>query len=89
MEITKNQEKMKNTISEITNSLEVITSRLDEAEDWTSELEHKVERNTYVEQQHEKRLRKYEESLRELQDNIKRNNIRITEYQKEMKWSKE
>ena len=50
---------------------------LDEAEDWISELEDKVERNTQVEQQNEKRLRKYEDSLMELQDNMKHNNIRI------------
>ena len=43
--INKNQGEMKNTISEIKNILEGITSRLDEAENWISELEHKVERN--------------------------------------------
>ena len=37
-----------------------------------------MERNTQVEQLHEKRLKKYEESLREFQDNMKHNNIRIT-----------
>ena len=36
------------------NTLEGITSRLDEAEDQISELEDKVERNTQVEQKHEK-----------------------------------
>ena len=68
---------MKNTISEITNYLEVITIKLDEAEDWTSELEYKVERNTQVEQQHEKRLKKYDESLREVYNNMKSSNIWI------------
>ena len=37
---------MKTTISEIKNTQEGITSRLDEAEDQISELEGKVERNT-------------------------------------------
>ena len=59
------------------NALEGITSRLDEAEDWFSELEDKVERNAQVEQLHEKRLKKCEDSLRELQDNMKHNNIWI------------
>ena len=36
-----------------------------------------MERNTQVEQLHEKRLKKYEDSLRELQDNMKCNNIQI------------
>ena len=52
-------------------------SRLDEAEDRISELEDKVEKNTPKEQEKEKRLRKNEEVLREMQDNMKRNNIRI------------
>ena len=56
--------------------MEGITSRLDEAEDRISELEDKVERNTQVEQlHHEKRLKKHDDTLRELQDNMKCNNI--------------
>ena len=49
---------MKNTISEIKNTLEGITSRLDVAEDSISEVEEKAERNTQVQQLHEKRLKK-------------------------------
>ena len=37
----------------------------------------KVEKNTQNEQEKEKRLRKNEEGLREMQDNMKRNNICI------------
>ena len=48
---------MKNTISEIKNTLEGITHWLDEAEDQISELEDKVERNIQVEQLNEKRLK--------------------------------
>ena len=51
-------------------------SRLDEEEDWISELEDKVEKNIQKEQEKEKRLRKNEEGLREMQDNMKSNNIR-------------
>ena len=50
---------MKNTISELKNIVEGIKSKLDEAEDQTSKLEDNVERKTHVEQQHEKRLKKY------------------------------
>ena len=50
---------MKNTIHEIKkNTLEGITSRMDEAEDQISELQDKVERNTLVEQQQEKKTQK-------------------------------
>ena len=50
-------------------------SRLDEAEDQIRELEDKVDKNTQKEQEKEKRLRKNEEVIREMQDNMKRNNI--------------
>ena len=52
-------------------------SRPDEEKDQLSELEDKVERNTQVEQQNVKRLKKYENIWRELQDNMKCNNIHI------------
>ena len=68
---------MKNTISELKNTVEGIKSRLDEADDQSSELKDKVEKNTQTEQEKEKRLRKNEEGLREMQDNMKCKNIHI------------
>ena len=68
---------MKNIISELKNTAEGIKTKLNEAEDWISELEDKVEKNTQNEHEKEKRLRKNEEGLREMQDNMKRNNIHI------------
>ena len=52
-------------------------NRLDEAGHWISELQDKLEKNTQKEQEKEKRLRKNEEAIREMQDNMKRNNIHI------------
>ena len=75
--MNKNQEEMKDTISEIKNTLEGITNWLDEAEYRISELEDKVKRNTQIEQLHKNRLKKYEDNLRELRDNMKLNNIQI------------
>ena len=40
------------------NTLEGINSRLDEAEDWMSDMEDKVTGNTQSEQQKEKRIKK-------------------------------
>ena len=40
-------------------------------------MEHKVEKNTQKEQEKEKRFRKNDEGLREMQDNMKCNNIHI------------
>ena len=68
---------MNNKISEIKNTLEGITSRLDEAEDQISELEDKVEKNTQREQKRKTGSEKNKEVVRELQDNMKCNNIHI------------
>ncbi|KAK1339725.1 hypothetical protein QTO34_018280 [Cnephaeus nilssonii] len=73
----RNQEEMKNDIAEIKNTMEGLKSRVEEAEDRISELEDKVGKNTQTQQQMERRLKKQEESLRELRDNAKRNNLRI------------
>ena len=73
----KDQSEIKNAISEIKNPLEGINSRLDEAEDWISDLEDNAEKNTQAEQQKEKRILKNEASLRNLWDNIKYNNVCI------------
>ena len=59
------------------NTVEGIKSRLNEAEDRISDLENKVEKNSEKEQEKEKRLKKNEEGLREMQDNMKYNNIHI------------
>ena len=71
------QDEMKNDIATMKNSIESIKSRLEEAEDRISELEDKMEKNTQLEQLLEKKNKKQEESLRELWDNTKQNNIRI------------
>ena len=61
---------MTNKINEIKNSLEGINSRLTEAE-WISDLEDKIVEITATEQNKEKRMKRIEDSLRDLWDNIK------------------
>ena len=68
---------MNKTINEIKNTLEGINSRIPEAEEWISDLEDKIEEITTTEQKKEKRMKKIEDSLRDLWDNIKCTNIRI------------
>ena len=75
-EIKSKQTMMNNTISEIKNTLEGIKSRITEAER-ISDLEDKIVEITTTEQNKEKRMKRIEDSLRELWDNIKRTNIRI------------
>ena len=76
-ELKRNQAMMKNTINEIKNTLDGIKSRITEAVERISDLEDKMVEITTAEQEKEKRLKRTEDSLRDLWDNIKRTNIRI------------
>ena len=62
---------MNNTINEIKNSLQGINSRINEAEEWISDLEDKIVEVTTTEQNKEKGMKRIEDSLRDLWDNIK------------------
>ena len=76
---------MNNTINEIKNSLEGIKSRITEAEERISDLQDKIVGITTAEQNKEKRMKRIEDSLRDLWDNIKCTNIRIIGVQEEEK----
>ena len=68
---------MNNTINEFKNSLEGINSRITEAEERISNVEDKIVEITKAEQNKEKRMKRIEDSLRDVRDNIKCTNIRI------------
>ena len=70
-ELKNKQTEMNNTINEMKNILEGIT----EAEEWISDLEDRMLEITAVEQNKEKRMKRNEDSLRDLWDNIKCTNI--------------
>ena len=68
---------MNNTITEMKTTLEGINSRITEAEERISDLEDRMVEFTAAEQTKEKRMKRNEDSLRDLWDNNKHNNIRI------------
>ena len=70
-------QRLDNTITEIKTTLEGINSRISEAEEWITELEDKMVEITSEEQNKVKRMKRIEESLRDLWDNIKCTNIWI------------
>ena len=76
-ELKSKQITMNNTTNEMKNSLEGINSRITEAEEWVSDLEDKMVEITTAEQNKEKRMKRTEDSLRDLWDNIKCTNIQI------------
>ena len=65
---------MNNTITKIKNTLEG-TNRITEAEEWISELEDRMLEITAEEQNKGKRMKRIEDSLRDLWDNIKHTSI--------------
>ena len=82
--ISKDLEELKNkhtvtnkTITEIKNTLEWFNNRISEAQEWISELEDKMVEITSEEQNKVKRMKRTEDSLRDLRDNIKCTNIQI------------
>ena len=76
-------------MTKIENTLEGINSRISEAEEQISELEDKMVEITSEEQNKIKRMKRTEDSLRDLWDNIKHTNIRIIgapEEEEKKKW---
>ena len=63
------------------NTLEGINSRITEEEEQRSDLENRMVEFTAMEQNKEKRMKRNEDSLRDLWDNIKCYNIRIIQIQ--------
>ena len=68
---------MNNVITEIKNTLEGTNSRITEAEDKKSEVEDRMVEINDAESTKGKRMKRNEDNLRELWDNVKRPNIRI------------
>ena len=63
---TKDLEELKNKQTEMNNALERISSRITEAEEWISDLEDRMVEITPTEQNIEKRMKRNEDSLRDL-----------------------
>ena len=76
-ETKKSQSIMNNAITEIKNTLEGINSRITEAEDRTSEVEDRMVETNEAERKKEKRIKRNEDNLRDVWDNVKHTNIQI------------
>ena len=68
---------MNNAITEIKSTLEGTNSRITEAEDRISEVEDRMVQINEAERKKEKRIKRNEDNLRDLWDNVKRPNIQI------------
>ena len=74
-ELKNKQTEMNNTITEMKTTLEGINSRITEAEEWISDLEDRMVEFTAAQQTKDKRMKRNEDSLRDLWDNIKHTTI--------------
>ena len=68
---------MNNAINQIRNTLEATNSRIMEAEDRISEVEDRMVEVNEAERKKEKRIKRNEDNLRDLWDNVKSPNIEI------------
>ena len=69
-ELKNKQTEMNNTVTEMKNTLEGINSRVTVAKEWISDLEDRMVEFIAVEKNKEKRMKRNEDSLRDLWDNI-------------------
>ena len=77
-EIKKSQSIMNKAINKVKKTLEGTNSRITEAEDRISEVEDRMVEINEAESKKEKRIKRNEDNLRDLWDNVKCPNIRIT-----------
>ena len=68
---------MNNAITDIKSTLDGNNNRITEAEDRISEVEDRMVEINEAERKKEKRIKRNEDNLRELWDNVKCSNIRI------------
>lgn len=73
---------LRNTITEVTNTPDRLNSRPDEEEERISKLEDKALECTLSKQQKEKRMKKSEDRLKDLQNSIKQTNAHILGFPK-------
>ena len=83
LEETKSQSVMNNAITEIKNSLEGTNNRITKAENRISEVEDRMVEINEAKRKKEKIIKRNEDKLRDLWDNVKRPNIRIIGVPKE------
>ena len=76
-ELKNKQTEINNTITDMKTTLQGINSRITEAEERIHDLEHRMVEFTAAEQNKEKRMKRNADSLGDIWDNIKRNNVLV------------
>uniref|UniRef100_A0A5F9CGK2 L1 transposable element RRM domain-containing protein n=1 Tax=Oryctolagus cuniculus TaxID=9986 RepID=A0A5F9CGK2_RABIT len=75
--VTRNHNEVKNSIDQMTNTLESLTNRMGEAEERISDLEDREQERIQSDQRKEEEIRNLKHIVGNLQDTIKKPNIRV------------
>uniref|UniRef100_A0A5F9DRC2 L1 transposable element RRM domain-containing protein n=1 Tax=Oryctolagus cuniculus TaxID=9986 RepID=A0A5F9DRC2_RABIT len=75
--VTRNHNEMKNSIDQMANTLESLKNRMGEAEERISDLEDREQENIQSNQRKEEEIRNIKNIVGNLQDTIKKTNIRV------------
>ena len=75
--IRRNIEKLENSFAEMQTELKALKSRMNNAEEWISDLEDRIMEITQSGQQTGNQMKKHESNIRYLWDNIKQANLCI------------
>uniref|UniRef100_U3KNB4 L1 transposable element RRM domain-containing protein n=1 Tax=Oryctolagus cuniculus TaxID=9986 RepID=U3KNB4_RABIT len=75
--VMRNHKEMKNSIDQMTNTLESLKNRMSEAEERISDLEDREQENIQSNQRKEEEIRNLKNIVGNLQDTIKKHNIRV------------
>ena len=75
----KTSQARKNAITEMWNWLVVMSTRMEEAEEWISDIEDKIMENNEAEKKKERKILDHECRLRKLSNSLKHNKIHIIE----------
>ena len=81
-EFRSNQAEMKNQLNEMQSKLEVLTMRHNEVEERMSDIEDKLMAKRETEEKRDRQLNDQEDRLREINDSLRKKNLRVIEIPK-------
>ena len=76
-EFRSNQAEIKNQLNEMQSKLEVLTTRANEVEEQVSDIEDRLMAKRVTEEKRDKQLKDHEDRLREINDSLRRKNLRL------------
>ena len=75
--IRRNIEKLENSFAEMPSQLKALKSRMNDAEEWTGDLEYRIVEIPQSGLQTENQVKKYESNIKDIWDNVKQAKILI------------